>query len=237
MPASVRGGRGDRICPGREANAAAEKLIIDRIIVLRNGRIIEHGDVAAVINRPTDSYTAELLEKHEVLMPATETPERAVLVIVVDGLRTQDTSKMLYLTTLSTTGVWYTNARTTVPSLTRPAAASLTTGHHPVDVGIAGNSLWESGSLINTGDPEQLEIIRRSWHGRLLHPAPVTISAGSGARNLLEAGISVAAVGTGSNGCSLLLNPEAPSGLGLVIGTQPHGSSHLFVAPPRYSTT
>ena len=41
---------------------AAAKLISDSIIVLRNGQIVEHGDTAAVINDPTHSYTAELLE-------------------------------------------------------------------------------------------------------------------------------------------------------------------------------
>ena len=158
-------------------------------------------------------------------MPTAEMPEHTVLVLVIDGLRAQDTTKMPYLTTLGSSGVHYTNACTVVPSLTLPAAASLSTGHHPVDVGIAGNTLWDSDTLINTGDPEQLEILRRSRHGRLLPPPTL-------AEHLLEAGMSVAAVGTGSNGCSLLLNPEAPSGLGLVIGTRPHGSSPLFVAPP-----
>lgn len=41
---------------------AAAKLISDRIMVLRNGQVIEHGDVATVINHPTNGYTVELLE-------------------------------------------------------------------------------------------------------------------------------------------------------------------------------
>ena len=41
---------------------AAAKLISDGIMVLRNGRIVEHGDAAAVINHPTDNFTAELIE-------------------------------------------------------------------------------------------------------------------------------------------------------------------------------
>lgn len=158
-------------------------------------------------------------------MPTTETLEQAVLVIVVDGLRAQDTAKMPYLTTLSTSGARYTNACTVVPSLTRPAAASMATGHDPVNVGIVGNKFWDSGRLIDTGAPEQLENVRLNRQGRLLHPPTI-------AEHLLHDGMTVAAVGTGSDGCALLLNPESSSGLGLVIGTEPNGSSYPFVAPP-----
>lgn len=158
-------------------------------------------------------------------MPGTDLPEQMVLVVVVDGLRVQDTGKMPYLTSLSETGAQYVNARTISPSLTRPAAASLTTGHHPVDVGIAGNHIWDSGAFINTGDPDQLETLRGSRHGRILNPPTL-------AEHLQGAGMTAGAIGTGSNGCSLLLNPEAASGRGVVIGTRPHESSSVFVAPP-----
>lgn len=40
----------------------AARLISDRIVVLREGRVVEHGDVDTVINHPADEYTAELIE-------------------------------------------------------------------------------------------------------------------------------------------------------------------------------
>ncbi|MGW2259773.1 alkaline phosphatase family protein [Streptomyces sp. NPDC001780] len=148
----------------------------------------------------------------------------STLLIVIDGLRATDVPKMPFLTELARGGVSYREARSVAPSLTRPAAASLATGAPPGTTGITGNHLWAGGQPIDTGRPHQLALLR-SLRGNRLLPVPTLSEHLSGHSRRLVA------VGTGSNGCTLLLNPAAVDGHGAVIGAHPFGEDAFYAQP------
>ncbi|GAA2326738.1 alkaline phosphatase family protein [Streptomyces cuspidosporus] len=148
----------------------------------------------------------------------------STLLVVVDGLRATDVRKMPFLTELARGGVSYRQARSVTPSLTRPAAASLASGAPPGVTGIPGNRLWADGHLIDTGRPDHLELLRSLRGGRLLPPPTL-------GEHLADHGRELVVVGTGSNGCTLLLNPGAADGHGAVIGTHPYDHDAFYAQP------
>ncbi|MFE3710770.1 alkaline phosphatase family protein [Streptomyces scopuliridis] len=148
----------------------------------------------------------------------------STLLVVIDGLRATDVPKMPFLAELARCGVSYGQARSVAPSLTRPAAASLATGAAPGATGIAGNRLWADGHPIDTGRPDHLELLR-SLRGNRLLPVPTL------GEHLADHGRKLVAVGTGSNGCTLLLNPGAVDGHGAVIGAHPSRHDAFYARP------
>lgn len=148
----------------------------------------------------------------------------STLLVVIDGLRATDVRKMPFLTELVHRGVSYRQARSVAPSLTRPAAASLASGAPPGVTGIQGNRLWADGHLIDTGRPDHLELLR-SLRGDRLLPVPTL------GEHLADHGRKLVAVGTGSNGCTLLLNPGAVDGHGAAIGARPFGHDAFYAQP------
>lgn len=148
----------------------------------------------------------------------------STLLVVIDGLRATDVQKMPFLTELAHHGVSYRQARSVAPSLTRPAAASLASGAPPGITGIPGNRLWADGHLIDTGRPDHLELLR-SLRGDRLLPVPTL------GEHLADHGRKLVAVGTGSNGCTLLLNPGAADGHGAAIGAHPSGDDAFYAQP------
>lgn len=148
----------------------------------------------------------------------------STFLVVVDGLRATDVQKMSFLTELARGGVSYREARSVAPSLTRPAAASLASGAPPGVTGIPGNRLWAAGHLINTGRPDHLGLLR-SLRGDRLIPVPTL------GEHLADHGRKLVAVGTGSNGCTLLLNPGAADGYGAAIGAHPYGHDAFYAQP------
>ncbi|ASQ91868.1 hypothetical protein CGL27_00410 [Streptomyces sp. 11-1-2] len=149
----------------------------------------------------------------------------STLLVVVDGLRATDVRKMPFLTQLAHRGVSYRQARSVAPSLTRPAAASLASGAPPGVTGIPGNRLWADGHLIDTGRPDHLVELLRSLRGDRLLPVPAL------GEHLADHGHKLVAVGTGSNGCTLLLNPGAVDGHGAAIGARPFGHDAFYARP------
>ncbi|MFD9663166.1 alkaline phosphatase family protein [Rhodococcus sp. NPDC059968] len=148
----------------------------------------------------------------------------STLLIVVDGLRASDVSKMPFITELARRGVSYDHARSVAPSLTFPAAASLATGQAPAAAGIMGNYIWAAGRLIDAACPDNLDLLRARRGNRLL-PVP-TLS-----EHLADHGRKLVAVGTGSNGGTLLLNPGAIDGHGAVIGAYPFQNDAFYAQP------
>lgn len=149
-----------------------------------------------------------------------------ILLIVVDGLRASDLTKMPSVAELARGGVSYHHARSVIPSLTLPAAASLATGTAPGVTGIAGNHVWAAGHRLDTTRPDDLDLLR-SLRGNRLFPVPTL------GEHLAGHGRTLVAVGTGSNGCSMLLNPGAINGHGVVIGARPFRDDAFYAQPER----
>ena len=49
---------------------ALVRTIADRVVIIRDGRFVEEGPAADVLDRPRDSYTIELLANTPTLAPA-----------------------------------------------------------------------------------------------------------------------------------------------------------------------
>ncbi len=141
---------------------------------------------------------------------------RLVLLLVVDGLRpdliTAETTPTL--DRLRREGVEYLNAHSAFPTVTRVNSAVLVTGTHPQQTGITSNTLYDrrlnGGQPFNTGLAENLWPLAEIRGGRIV--APVTLG-----EVLTTAGLSFAAVSSGSTGQAILLNPQVKAGCGLVI--------------------
>ena len=137
---------------------------------------------------------------------------KRVVVIGWDGLRPDYVTPELTpnLHRLIAGGVRFSGATAVFPSETRPNNASIGTGCFPGRHGITANSLvvrlGDESREINTGSPDQLEAIR-AQNGRIL----VCDTLGD---VLAECGGSLATIGSGSPGQTILQNPH---GVGWVI--------------------
>ncbi|MDO8545671.1 MAG: alkaline phosphatase family protein [Opitutaceae bacterium] len=141
---------------------------------------------------------------------------RLVLVVVVDGLRPDLISAATTptLDRLRREGVEYLNAHSAFPTVTRVNAAVLVTGAHPRQTGITSNTLYDrrlnGGQPFNTGLAENLWPLAEIHGGRMI--SPVTLG-----EVLTSAGLSFAAISSGSTGQAILLNSQAKAGSGMVI--------------------
>ncbi len=144
------------------------------------------------------------------------TGTRFVIVFVVDGLRPDaitpgDTPTLFRL---RAEGVEWTNSHAVFPTVTRVNAASLSTGMQPGTHGIVGNQMYipavDPKRAFDTGNYRNLVRLDQATGGHLLL-APTL------AERLETRGLRLAAVSSGSTGSSFLLNPRAPSGVGVLV--------------------
>ncbi len=141
---------------------------------------------------------------------------RFVIVFVVDGLRpdaiTAEDTPTLWR--LRGEGVDFTNGHAVFPTVTRVNAAALATGTQPGTNGILGNRMYvpavDPRRAFDTGDYRNLLRLDEATGGR------VVLARTLGER-LQARGLVLAAVSSGSTGSAFLLNPKAPSGVGVLV--------------------
>lgn len=139
----------------------------------------------------------------------------AVIVLVMDGLRPDMITEpiMPNLFRLKQAGVWCANAHSVFPTVTRVNSASISTGTVPAAHGIVSNSMYVPGvsaAPFDTADYRNLVKLAEVSGGRTLGPPTL-------AETLQRAGVSFAALSSGSTGSGFLLNPTAPAGIGTLI--------------------
>jgi arylsulfatase A-like enzyme len=141
---------------------------------------------------------------------------RFVIVFVVDGLRpdaiTPEDTPTLFR--LKTEGVDFTHSHAVFPTVTRVNAAALATGTQPGTNGIVGNQMYVSAvdprRAFDTGNYRNLLRLDQATDGRLVFARTL-------AERLQARGLSMAGVSSGSTGSAFLLNPRAPSGVGVLV--------------------
>jgi predicted AlkP superfamily pyrophosphatase or phosphodiesterase len=150
-----------------------------------------------------------------------------VVVLVIDGLRPDmiRADIMPNLERLKREGVWFANAHSVFPTVTRVNSASISTGTAPSEHGIVSNTMLVEGvspKPFDTSNYLNLVKLAEVSGGRTL---PVRTMAES-----LEAGgIRFVAISSGSTGGAFLMNPQAPSGNGVLInGSLVEGSRVAF---------
>jgi arylsulfatase A-like enzyme len=139
-----------------------------------------------------------------------------VLVIVMDGLRPDSISATdtPNLDRLRRAGVSFAASHAVFPTGTRVNAAAIATGTYPAANGFVSNSLYipaiDPIRPVSGDKHDQMLALARANGGRMLHA--------EGLGELLAAcGLRFAALGSASPGSTLLLNPGAPLGNGLVV--------------------
>ena len=141
---------------------------------------------------------------------------RFVIVFVIDGLRPdaitlEDTPTLLRL---KNEGVDFPHGHAVFPTVTRVNAAALATGTQPGTNGIVGNQMYVSAvdprRAFDTGNYRNLVRLDQATGGRVV--LAETLAERLGAR-----GLSMAGVSSGSTGSAFLLNPRAPSGVGVLV--------------------
>ena len=138
-----------------------------------------------------------------------------VIVLVVDGLRPDSITPEVTpnLNRLKTSGVWYEQAHSVFPTVTRVNTASISTGTLPSKHGIVSNAIYLpaiSNSVVSNGDYEHLLTLGKQNGGRIVRPKTL-------GEYFQTAGISYIALSSGSTGNAVLLNPTAPYGNGSLI--------------------
>lgn len=141
---------------------------------------------------------------------------RLILVFVLDGLRPDainpaDTPNLFRL---RQEGVNYLNGHAVFPTVTRVNAAAIATGAYPGTNGIVSNAMYvpevHRTRAFNTGDFRNLLALDQVSDGRLVYVKTL-------GELLQERGMRLAAVSSGSTGSSLLLNPRAVRGVGVLV--------------------
>jgi predicted AlkP superfamily pyrophosphatase or phosphodiesterase len=139
-----------------------------------------------------------------------------VIVFVVDGLRPDAISPEVTPTLfrLRTEGVEFTNSHAVFPTVTRVNAATIATGLQPGTHGIVGNQIYapavDPKRAFDTGNFKNLQALDRVSGGRLMMGPTL-------GERLRAHGLTLAGVSSGSTGSSFLLNPRAPSGVGVLV--------------------
>jgi arylsulfatase A-like enzyme len=142
--------------------------------------------------------------------------DRFVIVFVVDGLRpdaiTPDDTPTLWR--LRSEGVDFTNGHAVFPTVTRVNAAAIATGTQPGTNGVVGNQMYvpavNPARAFDTGNYRNFLELDRASGGRLVFTSTL-------AERLQARGLRMAGVSSGSTGSSFLLNPRAPSGVGVLV--------------------
>ncbi len=142
--------------------------------------------------------------------------KRFVIVFVVDGLRpeaiTAEETPTLFR--LKTEGVEFTQGHAVFPTVTRVNSAAISTGAQPGTSGILGNQMYvpaiNQGRALDIGDYRNLLRLDQITGGRLVLTRTL-------AERLHAHGLRLAGVSSGSTGSAFLLNPRAPSGVGVLV--------------------
>ncbi|MGD0435682.1 MAG: alkaline phosphatase family protein [Bryobacteraceae bacterium] len=139
----------------------------------------------------------------------------AVIVLVLDGLRPDMITEQIMpnLFRLKQEGVWCANAHSVFPTVTRVNSASISTGTVPAAHGIVSNTMFVEGvgeTPFDTANYQNLVKLAQISGGH-------AVAVPTLAETLEKAGISFAALSSGSTGSGFLLNPMAPAGIGTLI--------------------
>lgn len=152
------------------------------------------------------------------------------IVFVLDGLRpdsinARDTPN---LARLRREGANYLNSHAAVPTVTRVNASVIGSGNYPSKTGIVGNSMFvpevDPFTPFSTGEANELTRLDEVSGGRLVFVKTL-------AERLQAQGLTLAAVGSGSSGGTLLLNPRAPRGIGYMINAGDEAGAAPFAYP------
>jgi predicted AlkP superfamily pyrophosphatase or phosphodiesterase len=138
-------------------------------------------------------------------------PARAVVVIVLDGLRPDYVTPevMPNLHALAQEGVRCTNHRSTYPTVTRINATTIATGCYPAHHGILGNAMYlpevDGERVLSMADAGHLLRIEEATGGKLL-------TVPSLGEVLQSQGKTIFVASAGSAGSAMLLNPRFAGG-------------------------
>lgn len=129
-----------------------------------------------------------------------------VLIVVFDGLRPDMIpGNMPRLDAFKQEGVWFSEACSVFPSMTRVATTATATGCWPGTNGVIGNMFFAPGirtdSPLDTGKREDLEAAERAYSG--------VVTARTLGERLAAGGRRLGVVHTGSAGSAWLLNHRA----------------------------
>ena len=150
------------------------------------------------------------------------------LVFVLDGLRPDSISSTQTpnLFRLREEGVNFPNSHAMVPTVTRVNSTVLGTGQEPGTNGIVGNEIYvpsvDPAKPISTASASQLLKLRAA-EGRIA----LTQTLGE---RLQAQGKKLVTIGSGTSGASLLLNPTAPDGTGVMINAGSNDGPRAFPA-------
>jgi predicted AlkP superfamily pyrophosphatase or phosphodiesterase len=149
--------------------------------------------------------------------PANDRGSKAELnmVFVLDGLRPDSINPVdtPNLDRLRREGVSWANSHAAVPTVTRVNSSVIGSGAYPANSGIVGNTMYVpsvAATPFSTGNAENLTRLDEVSGGRMLFVKTL-------GERLAAAGRKVVAIGSGSSGGTLLLNPRAPRGAGVMI--------------------
>lgn len=131
-----------------------------------------------------------------------------VIIAVFDGLRPDRISEALTpnLNRFMSEGLWYREARSVFPSMTRVATTSFATGSHPTRHGVVNNAFFHPA--IDGGEPLDTSRAAHIRAANTWHEGGFVEAAGIGCV-LAEAGKRLAVVHSGSAGSAWLLNHRA----------------------------
>lgn len=155
---------------------------------------------------------------------------RLNMVFILDGLRpdsinAQDAPNLLRL---RDEGVSYQNSHSAVPTVTRLNSSVIGSGSYPTRTGITGNSMFVPAvnptAAFSTGEADNLYRLDEVSGGRMLFVKTL-------GERLQAKGLKLAAVGSGSSGGTLLLNPRAPRGVGVMVNAGDVTSTRPFAFP------
>lgn len=155
---------------------------------------------------------------------------RLTLVFVLDGLRpdaiSREETPNLYR--LREEGVNFVNSHSAVPTVTRVNSAVIGTGSHPGTNGIVGNEMYvpevDPRRAFSTGEADKLTRLDQVTGGRM-------ILVDSLGERLAARGKRLVALGSGTSGGTLLLNPRAPRGVGTMINAGDVSAARPFAYP------
>ncbi len=141
-------------------------------------------------------------------MTEMSSPASRVVVAVFDGLRADMVRPELTpnILRLARRGVWFREARSIFPSVTRVATTSFATGAPPSVHGIVGNAFYHRAAfadrVLDTSKAPDIAAAETAEAGAF-------VTAGTLGDRLAQAGRRMAVVHTGSAGSAHLINPRA----------------------------
>ena len=151
------------------------------------------------------------------------------MVFILAGLRPDsiDPVDTPNLYRLRRDGVSWSNSHAAVPTVTRVNSSVIGSGAYPANSGIVGNSMYVptvAATPFSTGNAENLTRLDETSGGRMLFVKTL-------GERLAASGRKVVAIGSGSSGGTLLLNPRASRGAGVMINAGDVSAVRPFTYP------